>query len=203
MRHFIPVAVLALAVPAVAQMPTTPPGGPYVKRVVAGTYKADPAHTQVLWQVNHLGFSLFDGAFADVIGTLTIDPAKLAATKVEVEVPIARLTTTSAKLNDHLWTPDFFDAAKYPTASFKSTGVVVKGATARISGNLTLHGVTRPVVLDARFVGAGIGVMTKAPSVGFRASTTIKRSDFGLGYGVPMVSDLVKLEINAAFDKTS
>jgi polyisoprenoid-binding protein YceI len=201
MRHVAFALILAIAVPATAQMPATVPGAPDASRVTAGTYKVDPAHTQILWQVDHLGFSLFDGAFADPTGTLTIDPKNPAAATVSIEIPIARLTTTSAKLNEHMLAADFFDAAKYPTATFRSTRIVVTGQTAQITGDLTLRGVTKPVVLDTRFHGAGPHPMTKGQAIGFRATTSIKRSDFGISYGVPMVSDEVKLTINAAFDK--
>jgi polyisoprenoid-binding protein YceI len=205
MRRVLPLILFALAVPiaaspASAQMPTTAPGAPDPTRVVAGTYKIDPAHTQVLWQVNHMGFSLFDGAFADSTGTLVFDPKKPGAAVLNVEIPISRITTTSPKLNEHLLSPDFFDAAKNPTATFKSTRVEVKGQTANIYGNLTLKGVTKPVVLATTFVGAGTHPMTKGAAIGFRATTTIKRTDFALGYGVPVIGDTVTLTINAAFD---
>ena len=202
MRRIIPLAVFALAVPVIAQMPTTPPGAPDATRVVAGTYKADPAHTQVNWQVNHLGFSLFDGSFADATGTLTLDPKKPEAATVAIDIPIARLMTTNAKLNEHLLSQAFFDVARFPTARFVSTGVHMdaKDGDIDITGNLTLHGVTKPVTLEAKFIGAGTNFMTKKPALGFRAKAKIKRSDFGIASFVPMVSDEVKLTINAAFE---
>jgi polyisoprenoid-binding protein YceI len=205
MRRVFPLLLFAVAVPLVsgpvsAQLPTTVPGAPDPLRVVAGTYKVDPAHTQVLWQVNHMGFSLFDGAFADSTGTLTLDPKRLDAAVLNIEIPIARITTTSAKLNEHLLGAEFFDATKYPTATFKSTRVEVTGQTAKIHGNLTLKGVTKPVVLATTFIGAGAHPMSKTTAIGFRATTTIKRSDFALGYAVPIVGDTVTLTINAAFD---
>jgi polyisoprenoid-binding protein YceI len=205
MRRIFPVLLFALSAPiatgpALAQMPTTIPGTPDPLRAVAGTYKVDPAHTQVLWQVNHMGFSLFDGAFADTTGTLQFDPNRPGAAVLNVEIPLSRITTTSPKLNEHLLGADFFDAAKFPTASFKSTRVEVSGHSAKIYGNLTLKGVTKPVVLATTFVGAGTHPMSKAAAIGFRATTTIKRSDFSLGYGVPIVGDTVTLAINAAFD---
>lgn len=205
MRRIFSILLVATAIPVLsgptlAQAPTTAPGSADPAKAVAGTYKIDSAHTQVLWQLNHMGFSLFDGAFADPTGTLVFDPKKPASAVLDVEIPIARVTTTNAKLNEHLLGADFFDATKFPTATFKSTRVVISGQTAKITGNLTLKGVTKPVVLDTKFIGAGTHPMTKSAAIGFRATTTIKRSDFSLGYAVPVVGDTVTLTINAAFD---
>jgi polyisoprenoid-binding protein YceI len=162
----------------------------------------DTGHTQVLWQVNHMGFSKYDGQFGGVTGTLQLDPAKPSAARLSVTIPMTGLTTMDAALNKHLSSPDFFDATKFPSATFTSTKIVAKGKAARITGNLTVHGITRPVTLEARFIGAGTGMMPpRATNVGFEATTMLKRSEFGLGYGVPVVSDQVELRINAAFEK--
>lgn len=202
MRAVLLALVVAAAVPVLAQTPPMAiPGTPEPARVKAGTYKVDAAHTQVAWTVNHMGYNAYHGLFGDMTGTLTIDPAKPSAAALSIEIPISRTETTSEELNKHLMSADFFDVAKFPTARFVSTKVDVKGTTARISGNLTLHGVTKPVVLDARFIGAGDHPMTKALNIGFEATTAINRSDFGISYGVPIVSDRVELRITAAFEK--
>ncbi len=211
MRRFLIVTGLAtmaaIAVPVIAQMPTSPPGSKDASKVVAGTYAADPGHSLIAWEVTHFGFSPYHGLITGVSGTLKIDPANLAASSVEVTIPIkaaapfAGVASGNAKLDAHLATADFFDAEKFPTASFKSTRVTVKGDEAKIEGNLTIRGVTKPVVLDAEFVGAGINPFVKKPTVGFKAETTIKRSDFGINYGIPLVTDEVKLDIAAAFEK--
>lgn len=195
-------AVLALAAtPIVAQTPTAPPGAPIVARVTAGTYTVDAAHTQVLFTVNHLGFSEYTGQFTNPTGTLTLNPKNPAAAKVDITFAVDKMSTTVAALDEHLKKPEFFDTAKFPEARFVSTAVTVKGATATITGNLTLKGVTKPVVLRARFIGAGPAPMgAHKTNVGFAATTTIKRSDFGISYGVPFVSDTVDLTINAAFE---
>ncbi|CAN5378309.1 YceI family protein [soil metagenome] len=191
-------AILALAaIPAVAQMPTTPPGKADAKLAKAGTYKVDTNHTQVLFTVNHLGFTFYTGQFTQPTGTLTLDPANPANDRVEVSFPIAKVATSAPALNEELQKPALFDAAQFPEGKFVSTKVVVKGATATITGNLTLKGVTKSVVLAARFVGAG--AMRGKDSVGFTATTSIQRSDFGISYIVPMVSDKVDLTINAGF----
>lgn len=201
---FFPLAALAFALPVLAQqMPKTPPGTPDAKRIEAGTYQVDSGHTQVNWRVNHLGFSNYDGQFGGITGTLQLDPRNPAAAKLSVTVPVSGLSTTVEKLTEHLGSADFFDASKYPAATFTSTRIEPRGTSARITGNLTLHGVTRPVTLDARFVGAGPGVMKPNPvNIGFEATGHLKRSDFGISMGVPLVSDEVELRINAAFVKT-
>jgi polyisoprenoid-binding protein YceI len=116
-------------------------------------------------------------------------------------VPMNGITTTSPKLTAHLGTPDFFDAAKFPNATFKSTSVTVNGTSARITGDLTLRGVTKPVVLDATFTGAGKSPMGNKSVVGFEATTSVKRSDFGITFGIPAVSDVVPLKITVSFEK--
>jgi len=187
------------AVPLAAQMPKTPPGSSDVRRVTAGTYTVDPGHSQVTFTVNHLGFSTYRGLFGSLTGSMTIDPKTPAKAKVSIDIPMSGITTTVEKLDEHLKAADFFDAAKYPTAHFESTSVRVMGKTAKISGNLTIKGVTKPVVLDAVFVGAG--TMMGKRTIGFDATTTIKRSDFGVSYGIPLVPDAVPLQISVAFEK--
>lgn len=212
MRRIAPFIALALAVVAVpvviAQNPSSAPGAPDKTRVTAGTYAADAGHTMVVWEVDHLGFSKYSGIFGDVTGTLVLDPKNPAASKVDVTIPVAKVTTASAGLTSHLLRagkdggkPDFFGAAP-ADAKFVSTSVVVDsdGDEAKVTGNLTLNGVTKPVTLDVDFHGAGMG-MTKKETVGFNAETTIKRSDFGISMGIPYVSDAVELEIHAAFEK--
>lgn len=195
MRLILAALIAAAAVPAVAQTPGTPGKA----AVTAGTYKVDTAHTQVTWTLNHMGFSMLSGQFGAQDGTLTIDPAKPAAAKLDVTFAIDQLSVTSAKFAEHLKSKDFFDAATYPTARFVSTAVVASGNTAKITGNLTIKNITKPVTIDATLVGAGTNPMSKKLNFGFRGTTTIKRSDFGLGYATPVVADAVKLDINAAF----
>ncbi len=192
--------LLATALPVAAQMPTTAPGMPDPSRVVAGRYKIDSAHSQVLFSLTHLGFSEYAGQFVQPTGSLTLDPKNPSAAKVEVSFPIAKVLTTDPALNAHLQKPEFFDSAKFPEGKFVSTKVIVDGTTATITGDLTLKGVTKPVTLKARFVGAGPMVMGPPKiNVGFAATTTISRSEFGISYGVPLVGDRVDLTINAAF----
>ena len=193
----IAAAALTGAIPAVAQMP----GAPDASRITAGTYKVDPDHTQVVWTLRHMGFSALSGAFGASAGVLQIDPANLSAAKVNVTFNVAQMSTTASAFTKELSGPDFFDAAKYRVATFVSTAVRVNGGSATITGNLTIKGITKPVTLDAKFYGAGTSPIDKKLNIGFSATTSIKRSDFGVGAYAPAVADQVDLQINGAFER--
>lgn len=172
-----------------------------LKGVKAGTYKVDPYHTQVVFSLSHLGFTNFTGALADATGSLEFDPKNIAASKLTVSVPTASVLTHVVKLNDELKSADWMDAAQYPEATFTTTKITPNGSNAAtIIGDLTLHGVTKPVTLKARFVGAGVNPINKAYTVGFEATATIKRSEFGVSKYVPVVGDEVHLTIAGAFE---
>ncbi len=189
-------ALFAVAAPTVAQMP----GAPDKARVTAGTYTVDTAHTQVAWQVNHMGFSMLDGLFGATGGSATIDPKNPAASKVTIDFNIAdALTVTSPQFATHLKSKDFFDVATHPTAKFVSTRIQPMGDHWMMNGNLTIKGQTKPVQLTVRFMGAGENPMNKKKNIGFTATGSINRSEFGLGMAAPVVSDKVDLTINAAF----
>ena len=192
-------ALALIAAPAIAQMPREAPGKPDASRVAAGSYTVETTHTQVRFGVLHMGFNPYFGPFSPASGTLTLDPARPAATSVTIEVPIASVQTPSDKLTEELKSPQFFDGAKFPTMKFVSDKVTINGTHATIAGQLTMHGVTRPLTLDATFVGAG-SFMGKN-QVGFTATGTVNRSDFGVTYGVPLVTDAVTIDITAAFQK--
>jgi len=161
----------------------------------------EASHTKVLFSLNHMGFSTYYGEFSGATGSLEIDPAKLAATKLDVSVPVASVSTSNDKLNDELKSADWFDAAKFPAMTFHATGVKPTGhGTAKVTGDLTIHGVTKKVVLDAKFNAAGPNPIFKIYTVGFEVSGKIKRSDFGVSKYVPVVGDEVTLIISAAFD---
>ena len=206
------IALIALpffiAVPVIAQQ-MQKPGSPNPAAITGGTYSVDPAHTLIGWRVDHLGFNDYFGIFGDSTGTLTLDPKNPNAAKVAITIPVSKVTTASAGLTEHLLSPgkdggkpDFFGTVP-ADARFVSTSVVATGTKAKITGDLTLNGVTRPVVLDAEFVGAGKAppMMGGKENVGFHAKTTIKRSEFGVAYGIPIVSDEVALDITVAFQK--
>ena len=202
-------AGLALAAPLVAQQAMQTPGSKNTAAITGGTYTVDPGHTLVEWTVDHLGFTPYIGLFGSVTGSLTLDPKNPSAAKVDVTIPVSKVTTASEGLTSHLLRPgkdggkpDFFGAAP-ADARFVSTSVQPSGQRATITGNLTLNGVTKPVTLQAEFYGAGKmpAQMGGKENVGFTAMTTIKRSDFGVMMGIPMVSDDVQLRIVAAFQK--
>lgn len=160
------------------------------------TYKLDPTHTNVLFSWNHFGFSNPTANLGLGEGTLVFDEKDAAKSSVEVTLPLANLDTHVTKLDEHLKKPDFFDADKFPTVTFKSTKVQsLGGGKYKITGDLTVHGVTKPVVLDAKLNKSGVHPMLKVQTVGFDASTTVKRSDFGMGAYVPNVSDDIKIHI--------
>ena len=169
--------------------------------MTAGTYKLDPNHTQIMYAYKHLGLTQNMGLMSGATGTLTLDPKAPNNSKLSVDVPINTIHTTIAKLDEELQSPMFFDAAKYPTAHFESTSVSAKGDSATINGNLTIHGVTKPATINARFEAAGANPMSKKDSVSFSGTATINRADFGLGTAVPMVASKVDLKITAAFEK--
>lgn len=201
------VGATAFAPALVAQGAAQIPGAKDAGRVTAGTYSADPSHSLIAFEVNHFGFNDYYGIFGDVAGTLVLDPANLNAAQVDVTIPVASVTTASKGLTEHLLragkdggTPDFFGPARAP-ARFVSTSVKADGTSAQITGNLTLNGITKPVTFTAEFTGAGQNPFNKKATVGFEAETEIKRSDFGVNYGIPFVSDEVELDISVAFEK--
>jgi polyisoprenoid-binding protein YceI len=196
-------AAVSLAVALDAQqMPTSAPGKRDTNLITGGTYAVDPGHTQVLFAYDHMGFTKNIGLIASPsAGTLTLDPKAPQKASVMVTFPVANIRTGITDLDQHLMKPDFFDAGKFPTATFKSTSIKVEDGEAEVTGDLTIHGVTREVTLDAEFVGAGMNSMMKKETVGFSAEGVIKRSDFGMGMGVPVVGDTVELKISAAFEK--
>ncbi|WP_305805295.1 YceI family protein [Stenotrophomonas sp. YIM B06876] len=162
----------------------------------SGTYTLDPAHTVVLAQWNHMGYSNPSAHFGNVTGTLVYDDADVSKSSVQVTLPLSGLSGFSDKFDEHLRGVDFFDAAKFPVASFKSTRVVSTGInTLDVTGDLTIKDITHPVTLAVILNGAGEHPMSKAPSIGFDATARIKRSDFGVGAYAPKVSDEVNLHI--------
>ncbi|WP_374012326.1 YceI family protein [Pseudoxanthomonas koreensis] len=160
------------------------------------TYTLDPTHTNVLAQWNHFGYSNPFANFGDVQGTLVYDADDIAASRVEVTMPLSGLEGFSSDFNQHLRAADFFDAAKYPNATFKSTRVEAAGQNKlKVTGDLTIKDITRPVVLDVTLNKAAVHPMSNAPTIGFDASATIRRTDFGVGAYVPHVGDEVTLRI--------
>jgi polyisoprenoid-binding protein YceI len=197
-------ALLTAATPAFAQapLPATPPGTANPARVVAGNYAIEPNHTQVMFTLDHFGFSLFRGFLSNVSGTLTLDPKNAAAAKLSVTVPIASIATTSQKLNEELLGPEWFDVQHFPNATFVSTRITPSDHDwTVVDGNLTIRGITHPAQMRVRLHGAGKSGAGKGIAIGFDGRLTLNRSEYGLGRLTPLVSDHVELTIAAAFEQ--
>ena len=162
----------------------------------SGTFQIDPVHSVVQFWIGHLGVSEFPGRFDAISGSFTFDAAHPSSDKVLVEVPMESLDTNFDKRNKDLLGPDFFNARQFPKMTFTSTSVKMKNADeGELSGNLTLHGVTKPVTFSLRHVGAGPDPWGGYRS-GYVAETVIHRSDFGMNYMLNGIADAVKVQLN-------
>lgn len=185
MRRLATLAALALATcaPFAAALDQQAPAVP------KGHYEIDRSHTSLLFRVSHLGFSTYTGRFTRVDAKLDFDPARIAASRVNVTIDPGSIHADNVPSSflDSLAGKDWLDAAKFPTMSFRSNSVEVTGTqTFRIHGDLTLHGVTRPIVLDARYNGGYAShPMEPRARIGFSAQGSFKRSDFGVSTGIP------------------
>ena len=189
---------LLLATPVLAQTPPTRDPA----QIQAGTYAVDPNHTQVGWRVSHMGFSNYAGGFSEASGTLELQPKNPSASKLTIKIPVASVTTTSAKLTDELKGDQWLDGTKFPEMTFVSTKIAPAGKDhAKVTGDLTLHGVTKPVTLDVTLVGAGVNPLDKKMTVGFEATGVVKRSEFGVKTYLPLIGDDLHLTIAGAFEK--
>jgi len=171
--------------------------------VPAATYELFTDETLVRYTVDHLGLNDYWGTFAGATGTLTLDPHDITATKVEVTIPIFQLETTNRDLDAELYSSQFFDYINFRDMTFVSTEVKRTGPrTAKLIGNLTIRDVTKPLTLDVTFHGAGLNPFSGDELlVGFDATGSVKRSEFGLGKWVPFVSDETRIFISAEFKK--
>lgn len=175
---------------------------PTLGAAAPATWNVDPAHTQTTFTVRHLGLTDVTGEFKSTAGTVVLDDADPAKAQVEATVDARTIHTREDRRDAHLRSPDFFDVEKFPTITFRSTKVEkVADGRYKVSGDLTLHGVTKPVVFDATLTGPVKGMMGEARR-GATATTTINRKDFGLNWSkmveaVPVVSDDVRIAIEA------
>jgi polyisoprenoid-binding protein YceI len=163
------------------------------------TYTLEPEHTQGVMRWNHLGFANPTAQFSLVEGTIDFDPAAVTKSSVEVMIPLAAISTGVPGLYDDFRSATFFNFDKFPTATFKSTKVERGGKEGqlKVTGDLNLHGITKPVILDVIVNKVGINPRNQLPTVGFDATATLNRSDFDLGKYVPQVSDAIDLHITA------
>jgi polyisoprenoid-binding protein YceI len=165
-------------------------------------WNLDKNHSEADFSIQHMGISTVHGSFRGLTGVIHLDPANLSKSGVEASIDVSTVDTGVAARDNHLKSPDFFDVAKFPTITFKSTGVSATGGGYDVAGELTLHGVTKPVVLHLDPLGkpqdVGKGILHR----GFTATTTVNRRDFGLVWGGnlasgdPMVGDIVKIELD-------
>jgi polyisoprenoid-binding protein YceI len=167
-----------------------------------GSYQIDKQHTSLLFKVNHMGMSTFVGRFNSVDASLEFNPTHMENARLSAVITISSVDVNNRDLEDTLRGSSWFDVDKYPQALFKTTSVeLVSESRAKFSGNLTLHGVTAPVVLDVAFNGGGENMLTSRYTLGFTAVTSFKRSQFGMDYLIPAVGDDVNIEVFAEFQK--
>jgi len=169
----------------------------------ATQWKIDPMHSEADFAIKHMAISTVHGSFHGLSGVVTFDPANLAKSSVEATIPVDTVDTGVVPRDNDLKSPRFFDAAQFPTMTFKSTSVHKAGDHYDVTGDLTLHGVTKPVVLKLEEPGKEeIGMDKKSVHRGFTATTTINRQDFGLAFngtlssGDAVLGDEVKIEID-------
>ncbi|MDR3450984.1 MAG: YceI family protein [Alphaproteobacteria bacterium] len=195
MRILIPAvaAVFLCATPVMAADNALP---------LPGAYTLDPSHTSITFKLNHVGFSHFTGRFDKMEGHATFDAAAPEKSTLDVTVNTASIDTNVGELDESLQTENWFDAMKFPAATFHATKIVRTGPrSAKITGDFTLHGITHTLTLDTVLVGAGKMPMIGKQVMGFSASTKFNRSLYGISNGEPMVGDEVTLQIETEFDK--
>lgn len=192
-------ASLALAPQARSQDVSKDPA-----RAPTGAYRLDTAHSQVLFSITHLGLTAYYGRFDKLSGTLTFDANEPEKSATAITIATDSVSTPSDRLDDVLKSSAVFSTGQFPDATFKSTAVVKTGPdTGRITGDLTLRGVTKPVTLDVTFNGSAPDPLRDAYALGFHATAVIRRKDFGITGMAwePLVGDDVTLDIEALFER--
>lgn len=186
-------ALILCANPSWAKDPADHPGG---------RYSLDPSHTSIVWRVNHLGFSFYTARFDRASGELNYAPDDPISSSVVVTVDTASVSTGLPGFDKDLRSAAWFDAEAFPKARFVSTAIARTGPTSgQITGMLTLKGITKPIILDATFNGGGTFLLTGKRILGFSATATLSRSDFGIKAYPQMVGDTVQLLIQAEFTR--
>ena len=166
------------------------------------TWQNDDFHSQLQFSVTHLGISDISGTFNDVDVNVTSSKPDFSDAQFELTAKTSSINTRVEPRDNHLKSADFFDVEKYQTLTFKSTGIKSAGKSKyKLTGNLTLHGVTKPVTMDMVYKGTVQNPMSKKATAGFQVSGTIKRSDFGIGgkFPAPMISDEVRIKADGEF----
>lgn len=160
----------------------------------AAEFTVDPAHSFVRFKIQHLGYSWMWGGFNDVEGSFSYDAADPATASIDITIRTASIDTNHAERDKHLRSEDFLDVNKYPTATFKSTRFTPDGAGGTLEGELTLHGATRPIVIDVEKIGEGPDPWG-GYRVGFLGKTSITRRDFGMSYNLGPKSESMLFEL--------
>ena len=210
MRTIVAIASLALLCACAQQQPPPAPEAAVVHDAPAGEYTLDAAHASLEFRVNHIGFSMYTARFAKLDATLHFDPAAPEAMNVAATVDVRSLTLPAppAGFTEEMLGEQWFDAARYPEITFRSNAVERTGPnTARVTGDLTMHGITKPLTLEARFNG-GYASNPYDPHarIGFSAHGNLNRSDFGIAFGLPPegsnmgVFDDVEIVVEAEFN---
>ncbi len=173
---------------------------------VASTWKSDPAHSAATFAVKHMMVSTVKGTLGPITSTITLDDKDITKSKVEATIDVTKINTGIEKRDQHLNSPDFFDTAKFPTATFKSKKIEKAGDKYKVTGDLTLKDKTKEVVLDTTISPEVANPFTKAATRGVSATGVINRDDFGLNWNVPvgegvMVSKEIKIEIDVEYTK--
>jgi len=191
-----------LAVATVAGLAAFSPVGPQVTNTQAAntqtteTYKVDPVHTTAIFRIKHLGVTYFYGRFNETTGSFTLNTENPCEMLFDVQIKTDSVDTNAAGRNNHLKGPDFFNAKQFPTISFKSKSAQSSGEnTYAVSGDLTLHGVTKPITAQMEFVGQGDKGRRFGYRAGFDATFTIKRSDYGMNFMQGMLGDEVTIMV--------
>ena len=160
----------------------------------AAEFKVDPGHSFVRFKIQHLGYSWMWGGFNDVKGDFSYDSTRPEASRVDITVQTASVDTNHAERDKHIRSDDFLDVDNYPTATFKSTTFTPSGTGGKLEGELTLHGVTKPIVLDVKKIGEGPDPWG-GYRAGFQATTSLTRSDFGMSYNLGAQSESMHFEL--------
>lgn len=170
--------------------------------LAAGTYHLDPNHTSVTFRIMHMGFSRFTGRFDKIEGAMNFNANAPEQSGIDITVYPNSVNVNNVKLEEELRGDKWFNVLKFQRATFRSVKIEREGATgAKIHGDFTLMGITRPLTLEATLIGSGEHPLLKKPVLGFSATATIKRSDYGLTSDLPMIGDKVTMQIETEFHK--
>lgn len=201
-RAFALIAACLFFSTAHAATPDFTPPSKDVATAAGGAYQLDASHASIVFNISHLGFSNYTGRFNSFDAKLNFKPEDVTKSTLEVTIKPASVDVHNSELEAKLIDKDFFDTKAFPDAKFVSTSIVKTGADkGKITGNFTLKGVTKPLTLDVTFNGHGANPFSGGKMMGFSATGTFKRSDFGMTSYVPAVADEVKLTIEAEFTK--